>query len=304
MAITTYTVKRGDSLWKISKNYGSSIAGNNINAKIDTLVRLNGIKNRNLIYVGQVLKLSESGSTSSYPTPAQSSPTPAPSGQTQPVVDSFGLQSANETSGKNRAMYAAWAFSRDHTKNFKYRWTQYKNGNWVLGEEGETTAADSIYCYDEYTADTSSTRVRFQVLPISDTYKSGDNDVPYWTGAQWSAVKEYDFSNNPPLTPGTPTVTIDDLTLVISISNIDASDLDATSVKFNIVKDNSASIHTSSPIAINTASNYVSYRYKVTEGSTYTVRACSVNSRGQTSGWSDFSNEVGTKPSAPSGITT
>ena len=80
--------------------------------------------------------------------------------------------------------------------------------------------------------------------------------------------------------------------------------MDATSVKFNVVKDNSTSIHTSAPIAINTTSNYVSYQYKVTEGSIYTVRACSVNSRGQTSGWSDFSEEKGTKPSAPSGITT
>lgn len=303
MAITTYTVKRGDSLWRISQNYGSSIAGNTINAKIDTLVRLNGIKNRNLIYVGQVLKLSGSGSTSSAPAPS------GPALPTQPVVDAFGLQSANETSGKNRAMYAAWSFSRGQTKNFKYRWTQYKNGKWVLGEEGDTTAADSIYCYDEYTADTSATRVRFQVLPVPTTHQVKDSsgnttDVNDWDGAQWSAVKEYDFSNNPPLAPEKPTVSIDDLTLVISISNIDASDLDATSVKFNVVKDNSTSIHTSAPIAINTASNYVSYRYKVTEGSTYTVRACSVNSRGQTSGWSDFSSEVGTKPSAPSGITT
>ena len=214
MAITTYTVKRGDSLWRISQNYGSSIAGNTINAKIDTLVRLNGIKNRNLIYVGQVLKLSGSGSTSSAPAPS------GPALPTQPVVDAFGLQSANETSGKNRAMYAAWSFSRGQTKNFKYRWTQYKNGKWVLGEEGETTAADSIYCYDEYTADNEASRVRFQVLPVPTTHQVKDSsgnitDVNDWDGAQWSAVKEYDFSNNPPVAPGTPTVSIDDLTLEI-----------------------------------------------------------------------------------------
>lgn len=302
MAITTYTVKRGDSLWRISQNYGSSIAGNTINAKINTLVALNGIKNRNLIYVGQVLKLSGSGSTSS-------SSAPGPSLPTQPVVDAFGLQSANETTSKNRAMYAAWTFNRGQTKNFKYRWTQYKNDKWVIGNEGDTTAADSIYCYSEWSADATATRVRFQVLPVPTTHEEKDSsgntkNVDDWTGAQWSAVKEYDFSNNPPLTPEKPTVSIDNLTLVISISNIDASELDATSVKFNIVKDNSASIHTSAPVAINTTSNYVSYRYDVSEGSTYTVRACSVNARGQTSGWSDFSEEKGTKPSAPSGITT
>ena len=82
MAITTYTVKRGDSLWKIAKNYSSSIAGNTINAKIDTLVALNNIKNRNLIYVGQVLRLS--GSTSSSPSISSS---PAPTGPTQANID-------------------------------------------------------------------------------------------------------------------------------------------------------------------------------------------------------------------------
>ena len=300
MAVTTYTVKRGDSLWKIATTYPSSIAGSNTNAKIDTLVKLNSIKNRNLIYVGQVIKLSDSGGGST---------TASSSYSTQPTVNAFGLQANNETSGKNRAMYAAWTFTRDNTKNFKYRWFQYKNGKWISGYEGETTGYDQAYCYSEWTADTQATKVQFQVAPIPGTYKQKDSsgneeDVPYWTGAQWSVTKEYDFSNNPPLAPNTPTVTIDNLTLTISISNIVASNLDAVSVKFNIVKDNSTSIHTSSPVAINTASNYVSYQYAVAPGSKYTVRACSVNSKGKESGWSDFSSEVGTKPSTPSEITT
>lgn len=303
MAITTYTVKRGDSLWKIAKTYPSSIAGSNINAKIETLISLNGVKRRKsdnvpLIYVGQVIKLSGSSSEA-----ASSSSASSPS--TQPVVNAFGLQSSNETSGKNRAMYAAWSFTRANTKNFKYRWFQYKNNIWSVGNEGETSGYDPVYCYSEWTADAAATKVQFQVAPIPDTYKdSNNNEIAYWTGAQWSVTKEYDFSNNPPLMPSTPTVSIEDSTLTASISNIDATDLDAISVKFNIVKDNSTSVHTSSPVAINTTSNYVSYQYTVEYGSKYTVRACSVNSRGQESGWSDFSSEAGTKPSAPAEITT
>lgn len=299
MAMTTYTVERGDSLWWIASNYGSSIAGNSINAKIDTLVQLNGIKNRNLIYVGQVLRLSGSGSGSS------SSGSSGSTGQTQPVVNAFGLQAANTTSGKNRAMYAAWTFSRANTKSFRYRWFQYKNGIWVIGSEGTTTGVDPVYCYSEWTADAEATKVEFQVIPVPTTHKdSSGNDVDDWTGAQWSVTKEYDFSNNPPLTPTTPSVSIVDLTLTASISNIVASELDAVSVKFNIVKDNSASVHTSAPVKINQTSNYVSYQYTVQPGSKYTVRACSVNSKGKESGWSEFSSEAETRPSAPSQIIT
>ena len=44
----TYTVVKGDTLSKIAKKYGTTV---------DTLVKLNGIKNKNLINIGQVIKL-------------------------------------------------------------------------------------------------------------------------------------------------------------------------------------------------------------------------------------------------------
>ncbi len=43
-----YTVKRGDTLWSISRRYGTSIAN---------IVKLNRIKNPNLIYSGQVFRI-------------------------------------------------------------------------------------------------------------------------------------------------------------------------------------------------------------------------------------------------------
>lgn len=295
MAISTYTVQRGDTLWKICSKYKSSISGNTINAKIDTVVKLNGIKNRDLIRVGQKLKLSGSSGAGSKP-----SSTPI-----QATVHGPGLQ-ASDTSG--RAVFADWDWSREHTKNYKYRWIQYVNGKWVVGNEGETASYEDIYCQSTYSADTGATKVRFQVLPVSATYKvkEGGNEVEktYWSDAKWSDVKEYDFSNNPPLVPPVPSVEIKDRTLTVSIENIVASELDAKYVKFNIVKDNTSSVHTSSKIPINTVSNYVSYQYEVMYGSKYSVRACTVGSNEKESGWSDFSNNAETRPSAPSGITT
>lgn len=307
MGLVSYTVKRGDSLWSIAKDYASSISGNSLDAKIGTLVQINGIKNRNLIYVGQVLTLSSSGEESGGGG-SSSVPSASYATRTKPWVDAFGLQAANDTSSKNRAMYASWAFERENTKSFKYRWLEYKNGKWVLTEERENDGYSSEYCYCEHSASDTATKVRFQVIPVPDTYEKKDSsgstsEVPYWSGEEWSSLKEYDFSDNPPLTPPSPSVLIDDLTLTASISNIIASDLDAVGVKFNIVKDNSTSIHISSMVGINQDSNYVSYRYAVEPGFKYTVRACSVNSKGAESGWSNFSEEEGTRPSAPSQIT-
>lgn len=45
---TTYTVKKGDTLTKIAKKYGTTVSD---------LVKKNNIKDKNLIYVGQVLKI-------------------------------------------------------------------------------------------------------------------------------------------------------------------------------------------------------------------------------------------------------
>ncbi|CAI6222825.1 N-acetylmuramoyl-L-alanine amidase [Bacillus sp. FSL M7-1004] len=55
---TTYTVKKGDTLSAIAKEHGVSVA---------TLQSLNGIKNPNLIKVGQVLKLTGSSTSSTKP---------------------------------------------------------------------------------------------------------------------------------------------------------------------------------------------------------------------------------------------
>lgn len=287
MSVSTYTVKRGDTLWGICTEYGSSISGNSIPAKINTLVEINGIKNPDLIYVNQVLKFSGTA------------PSSTPPSSTQAEVYNFGLQS-NDTSG--RAMIVNWKWSKDNTAGYTCRWQQYLNGKWV-GSDTDVPHPEDMYCQSTFNADKSATKVKFQVRP----YYKNEDKITYWGYVKWSTAKEYDFSDNPPLAPPTPTAALDaldDRKLVISIDNIVAADLDAKYVQFNIVKNNTSSIHTSSNVTINTSIDYVSYQYAVEYGADYKVRARSVSSKGKTSGWSTFCPNVGTKPSAPKEITT
>lgn len=306
MAMTTYTVKRGDSLWKIASNYGSSISGNTIDAKINTLVALNGIKNRNLIYVGQVLKLS--GTASGTTASSSSSTTPPPNSV---VINAFGLKSDSTT---GRDLFASWTWHKmgDNHKNFKIRWewdfpdSSKDSGYDTKFQESETTDTWSSFSVPDEFRKTANW-VQIFITPIAEQKKDSEGkDIgPYWTADKIG--KQYFFKDNPPLQiTSAPAVTINNetLTLTASISNIKADELDATGVKFNIVRDNSVNIHTSDSVPIDTTANYVAYQYAVEPGHKYTVRVCSVSANGKTSGWSDFSGEAGTKPSAPTAITT
>lgn len=293
MALTTYTVKRGDNLTKIAdgrcgKEVAASISGNTVSAKIDTLVALNNIKNRNLIYVNQVLKLSGTASSSSTSSDGTKS--------NVPVIDAFGLESEDTT---GRAMYVAWSYSRDNVKNYKVRWMYYAENMWQLGTEVETTSYESIYCSDHWNAPERATKVKVQVLAISQT--KDDKGNLYWYDVPWSAEKIYDFADNPPYPPDVPDIEIKDYTLTVSIDNIDAKKLSAESVEFEIVKDNIYSIG-SYTAKINTDTNYVSYVHTVEPGAEYKVRARCKNGS-KVSGWSEFSGNEKTKPSKPDEIT-
>lgn len=293
MAVTTYTVKKGDTLWGIARTYASSISGNNTQAKVNTLVSLNSIKNPNLILVGQVLKLSSSGGSGSGSGSSSNKNTNAV------TINLFGLQ-AGDTSGRD--MYATWTWSRANTDHYEVRWRYYADGVWWIGSETSTTSYESAYCQSTYTAPENAKKVRLSVKPISKTYKGSDNNEHnYWT-VGWSTEKEYNFANNPPSMPGAPNIEIKDLVLTASIDNIDHAKLNATAIEFEIVKNNTSKFN-SGKANINKSFNYVSYSCNVTPGGDYKVRCRAV--RGSlTSGWTDYSGNYGTKPSAPTSITT
>lgn len=263
------TVQKGDTLSEIARDYLGDMM------KYKELATLNNIPNPNLIYVGQKIKLT-------------GTPEPVKTNTTSIVnITAFGLQADTD-----RTVFATWTWDRSNTEKYNTVW-YYDTGNgvWFVGNDSETKDKQSVY-----TAPENAKRVQFKVKPISETRTVNNNETSYWT-ANWSTVKTYDFSNNPPVAPSTPTVTLDQYTLTAELSNLD---LNANQIEFQVVKDNT-SVYKSGKITITTG--HAAYSCTVAAGSKYKVRCRSW--RGDlSSDWSEYSDNVETIPSAPSGINT
>lgn len=270
MANVTYTVKAGDTLSAIAVKY---------NTTVSALMALNPkIKNKNLIYVGQVIVVSGSADTESTTTANQA------------VIDRFGLVATT-----TRTVYAGWTWSKHSTtKEYMVTW-YYSWGAGIAPQEDITTT----YQYSTFTPPDYATHVTVVVKPIANTKKVGDTEVALWT-ANWSAKKTYWFSQNLPETPPAPTVTIEDYTLTAELTNIDLEN--ATHIRFWVAKQGSSTAYSISD-DIPIVQSRAAYSCTITPGSTYVVRCKSIGDSGE-SEWSDeWSDGSETKPAAPSKIT-
>lgn len=284
----TYTVVRGDTLSEIAQRYKTTVS---------YLAKLNNIKNVNLIYVGQVLKISEvvEAKPSTPSTPSTSKPAASQTTKpeaTQATITAFGLQSNTD-----RTIFATWTWSRSNTDKYDIRW-YYATGDGVrfIGAEEQKSFSNAIP-QSIYTPPENATAVKFQVKPISKTKKVNDKDVYYWT-AQWSTEKVYTFPEKvtPPEQPSAPTVSITDYTLTAKLENLKGN---GTEIEFQIIQ-NDSNIYKTATITIKTGS--ASYSCNVSAGSDYKVR-CRSKKNKLYSEWSDYSQNVSTKPSQPNQIT-
>lgn len=266
MASTTYTVVKGDTLSAIARKYSTTVK---------KLTELNNLSDPNYIVVGQVLVIEGEAVT------------PNPSTKSTIDVTVFGLQANTD-----RTIVAHWSWTKANTDHYEYRWWWGAEGQLgIVGSEGSTEHQHSTF-----TAPANAERVSFYVKPVSKTYKSGDNDVSYWT-SDWSTKVTYYLKDNPPITPPTPGVEIKKGLMTIVVNDLEESN--ATHVEFQIVKDNGDDWLTD-PIPVSYGS--VNYSCNVDSGSDYKVRCRTVRDD-KRSEWSSFSSEVGTAPAAPLGIT-
>lgn len=275
MSTVTHKVVKGDTLWALSIKY---------NTTIDSLVKLNNIKNKNLIYVGQVLYISGKPSSDGGSSSGGSSSSVSPPNNVN--ITAFGLQA--DTDG---TIFVIWEWDRNDTKEYEVVWSYYtKNNIWF---EGSNTKVDIKE--HTYNAPSNATKVRVKIKPISTTYTSNDKEVSHWT-ADWSAYKEYNMDDVPPAEPGVPNVEVNDYSLTCKNDNLNVK---ADEIEFEIVQNDS---YTFNKGVAKIITNSASYSCTVNVGERYKVRSRS--KRGSSySDWSNYSESVNTKPSTPSDIT-
>ncbi len=269
------TVEKGDTLSAIASKYGKG-------ASYKQLAAINNISNPNYIYVGQKIYLTNSGSSTSKA-----------SNSNQAKIVQYGLQS-----NADGVLFATWSWSKANTANYEI-WWEYDTGDgvWFIGTETTTEHKHSTYSIPS-----NANRVRFWVRPISKTYKVNDKETYYWT-ASWSNAITYNVSTAPPTAPSSaPNIAIEKYKLTVSINNINATDLHATGVQFQIVK-NDKTVYKTAKATINTDTNYVSYSCTVAAGAEYKVR-CRAYRGSYYSEWTDYSGNEQTIPAVPTGFTT
>ena len=271
----TLLVEAGDTLSQIAQDFFGGVS------KTDQLAALNGITNKDLIYTGQTINVSGTSSSSSGGSTSVSAAT----------INQFGLQS-----NADNIIFATWNWDQGNTQNYEVEWC-YDTGDsvWFIGSKSTTEDKQSTY-----TIPANAKVVRFRVKPVSKTYTNNDKTVSYWT-ASWSTAKTYNTDNLPPGNVGTPTVTIDKYKLTATIEGVNSSDLRASGIQFQVVK-NDTTIFTTGHATINNDVNFVSFSCTVTAGAEYKVRARSYRGTSILGEWSSFSGNVQTIPAAPDGI--
>lgn len=171
-----------------------------------------------------------------------------------------------------------------------------KDGVWFSGGSSDVAATLKNATYS---APSNAIQLKVTVTPVAKTHKVNDKDVAYWTG---TAVSEtYSIEYDPPETPSTPTVTIEQYKLTTSLENI--SDYRTDQIQFAIYKDDAEDWYKSEIVAVR--NRRASYSCGIEAGGEYRAqcRAATVIGNATTfSAWSDFSSAVSTIPSAPDRI--
>lgn len=276
--MATYTVKKDDTLSDIAWKYNSTYKyGNDSVTACKRLADINDIDPPYNLAIGQVLKLDNPSGSISKPKTKSNKAT----------IKQFGLQS-----GSDSTIFASWTWTKDHTENYKVKWS-YDTGDgvWFVGSDSTTE-----YKQSTYSMPSNAKRIKFIVKPVSTKHTVNEKETSYWT-AEWSTVKYYDAKDVPPSKPSAPKVTINKGNkLTAKLENIDIGNV--KEIQFQIYKNDRTFVKSGKAKIITSTATYTT---SVAAGSRYKVRCRGV--RGKVYGeWSDYSSNSNTIPSAPAKI--
>lgn len=288
MAATTYTVKRNDNLWNISKALlreatGKEPSNAEIQKEVNRLAAVNRLNNPDLIYVGQVLYLDTTGGTGEV------------AEEEDPVmvtIKHFGLQAGDTEGNPSNKLFVTWTFNRSHVDHYEVRWDYYTtNLIWFGGVSSTNTTQDK---WDTYDIPTNAKQVRVRIRPISKKKTENGKEVNYFSG-DWCEWKTYAVDTKP-AAPGAPSLEINGLDLTATLSGIKE---DIKIVKFEISKSD-GSVVKNGKTSVETGT--ATYKCKVSAGFIYTAR-CQVIKDDVASDWSDYSAKQESAPAVPNGFT-
>lgn len=199
--------------------------------------------------------------------------------------------------GTDRTVFATWTWDDKkkhvHTDHYELRW-YYATGDgiWFVADTTTVTVKQSIY-----NAPANATKVKIKVRPVSTTHKVNNVDTAWWV-ATWSNEPTYNFrTENPPVKPATPTVSMNGYTLT---AELDTTDPATTQVDFQVFRNDAELCATGTGMVIN---QHVIFTCIVTGGNRYKVR-CRGNGAIGEGPWSDYSSSVNTIPNEPASITS
>ena len=283
-------VQAGDTLSEIVEDYVKT--GEDLwSVKIPRIAKLNDIDDVDKIVVGQKIKLV-----------ADSSTTTAKKDTSYKVqIKAFGLVSKNST----RQVYVSWKFNHKNVDHYKVDWV-YATG---VGEGfvSSSTVNGDVVKQALYTAPEEATKVKVKITPVSKTYKQKTKngkevETPYWKGTSVTSDLYY-FKNNPPQKMGVPEVTMENLQLTASVSNVEDGvdiihfELHQGDAKNGFLRKGSQKVTVDS-------TRSASWVKTVWSGSEYKIRCRGIKSVNDIQGeWSDFSPAYATAPATPAGFT-
>ena len=293
----TVTVVTGDSLWSIATKYYKDYGYSNINDYLNYLVRINNIENKNVIIPNEVLKLSTAATTGGIQNTTSNS-------NKRVTITRFGLISDDSDS-----LYVAWKWDQEaKTEKYIVRWYR----SWDLKgiapyEDHEVTQPYDSYSPPSEVVNSDNGKVSVAIKPVSKTYKKTVNgeekEFTYFT-AEFSSITDktlYLYGKRAPNeAPSPPSVEIKDTTLTATRDGVPD---DYQWVNFEVCKITGKEVTASWKSGMRSVlAGKATLTLPIELGSTYKVRCMYVNNNGR-GPWSEWSEECGTEPSAPSGIT-